>query len=387
MAEQTDTNMKKTRFIAAFTLIFAAAACSRAPQGPAGMPPSPVRTTKPTVSDVAIHREYPGMTMSVRTVDIIPRVSGWIDTQGFSNGQSVTDGQMLYMIDPRPYRVLVEKAKADIAVVEAELKNATDKVVRNRPLVEVSAISQEAFDQMLANQRTAEANLDARHAALDEANLNLSFTRITSPVAGQVSATNKYAGTSVTPQTTLVTVRQMDPLWVEFEPVDSDIPALRRMQLADDKSTQASLPGGAWTRSGKVVFIDNSVNRETSTIRTRIEVPNTDLMMAPGAYVTVKLQVAELKDAISIPESALTYQTAAATVWVVDAEEKAHQKVVKAGPRGGAGIVITEGLGADETLVIEGMQKLHDGAQTISPEAMLQAVEGKIQKRMGKAAE
>jgi len=110
-------------------------------------------------------------------------------------------------------------------------------------------------------------------------------------------------------------------------------------------------------------------------------------MMAPGAYVTVKLQVAELKDAISIPESALTYQTAAATVWVVDAEGKAHQKVVKAGPRGGAGIVITDGLGADETLVTEGMQKLHDGSQTISPEAMLQAVEGKIQKRMGKAAE
>ena len=165
--------IKNTGFIAAIMLVSAvSSACSRAPQGPAAMPPSPVRTVKPTVSDVPIHREYPGMTMSVRTVDIIPRVSGWIDTQGFTNGQAVNEGQMLYVIDPRPYRVMVEKAKADIAVVEAELKNASDKVVRNRPLVEVSAISQEAFDQMLANQRTAEANLDAKHAALDEANLN-----------------------------------------------------------------------------------------------------------------------------------------------------------------------------------------------------------------------
>ena len=380
--------MKKTRFTAAFVLISAlAAACSRAPQGPAGMPPSPVRTIKPTVSDVPVHREYPGMTMSVRTVDIIPRVTGWIDTQGFTNGQSVTDGQMLYVIDPRPYQVIVEKAKADIAVVEAELKNASDKVNRNRPLVEVSAISQEMFDQMLADQRTAEANLDAKHAALDDANLNLSFTRISSPLTGQISATNKYPGTSVTPQDTLVTVRQMDPLWVEFEPVDTDIPALRRMQLANDGTTQAALPGSTWARSGKVVFIDNSVNRETSTIRTRIEVPNADLMMAPGAYVTVKLKVDELKDAVSVPENVLTYQTAAATLWVVDAEGKAHQKVVKTGARGGAGIVITEGLAPDETVVIEGMQKLRDGSQTVSPEVMLQAIEGKIEQRMGKAAE
>ena len=380
--------IKNTGFIAAIMLVSAVnSACSRAPQGPAGMPPSPVRTIKPTVSDVPIHREYPGMTMSVRTVDIIPRVSGWIDTQGFTNGQAVNEGQMLYVIDPRPYRVMVEKAKADIAVVEADLKNASDKVVRNRPLVEVSAISQEVFDQMLANQRTAEANLDARHAALDEANLNLSFTRIASPVTGQASATNKYAGTSVTPQETLVTVRQMDPLWVEFEPTDSDIPALRRMQLAGDGTTQAALPSGTWKRSGKVVFIDNSVNRDTSTIRTRIEVPNADLVMAPGAYVTVKLQVDELKNAVSIPENALTYQTAAATVWVVDAEGKAHQKVVTTGPRGGAGIVIADGLGADETVVIEGMQKLRDGTQTVPPEVMLQAVEAKIEKRMGKAAE
>jgi RND family efflux transporter MFP subunit len=135
-----------------------------------------------------------------------------------------------------------------------------------------------------------------------------------------------------------------------------------------------------------VIFIDNSVSRETSTIRTRIEVPNADLMMAPGAYVTVKLKVDELKNAVSIPENALTYQTAAATLWVVDAEGKARQKVVKTGPRGGAGIVITEGLTADETLVIEGMQKLRDGSQTIAPEVMLEAVEDKIEKRMNKAA-
>lgn len=362
-----------------------AAACGRQEPAPAGPPPAPVRTAMPTVADVPVYREYPGMTMSVRTVDIIPRAAGWIDSQGFVNGQEVAEGQVLYEIDPRLYQVAVEKARADAAVVEAELRNATDMVARNRPLLDVAAISQQDFDRLVANERTARANLDARRALLDEANLNLSFTRILSPVAGQAGATEIYPGTYVTPQRRLVTVRQMDPLWVEFQPVAADLPALRRMMAGGDASTRAALPGGAWERTGKVVFVDNSVNPESSTVRTRIEVPNADRSIAPGAYVSVRLRVGLLEGAVTVPETALVYQTAAATLWTVDAEGKARQKVVVPGPRGGAGIVIAEGLSAGETVVTEGMQKLYDGAQTVSPEAMRGEVEGRIGERMGKA--
>lgn len=364
----------------------AAAACSKPPAAPAGPPPAPVRTVTPTVADVPVHRDYPGITMSVRTVDVIPRVAGWIDAQGFANGQDVTDGQMLYVIDPRPYEVAVEKAKADVAIVQAELRNASDMVARNRPLVEVSAISQQEFDRLIANERVATANLAARRALLDQANLDLSFTRVASPADGQASATNIYPGTYVTPQQVLVTVRQMDPMWVEFQPVDLDIPALRRMLRDGDASTVASLPGGGWSRNGKVVFLDNTVNRDTATIRTRLEVPNADRLMAPGAYVNVRLEVDRLEGAVTVPEQAIVYQTAAATLWTVDGEGKARQKVVKTGPRGGAGIVITEGIGAADQVVVEGMQKLYDGAQTVSPEAMRAAVEAQVQERMDKAA-
>ena len=375
--------MKKTTAISCCLLL--ATACAKPPAPPAGPPPAPVRTAQPTVTDVEVFREYPGMTMSVRSVDIIPRVAGWIDSQGFANGQEVAEGQVLYLIDPRPYQVAVEKAKADIAVVEAELRNAADMVARNQPLLDVSAISQQDFDRLVANERTARANLDARRALLDEANLNLSFTRIASPVAGKASATEIYPGTYVTPQRTLVTVRQMDPLWIEFQPVASDLPALRRMQDEGDSSTEATLPGGGWRRSGRVVFVDNTVNPGSSTVRTRIEVANPDRAMAPGAYVSVRLRVGMLAGAVTVPESALVYQTAAATMWTVDAEGKARQKVVKPGPRGGAGIVIAEGLGAGETIVVEGMQKLYDGAQTVPPEVMREQVEGRIAERMGKA--
>ena len=354
----------------------AVSACGRAPEAPQGPPAAPVRTVAASVGDVPVHRDYPGLTMSVRTVDIIPRVTGWIDSQGFENGQEVAEGQPLYEIDPRPYRVAVEKATADMGVVQAELRNATDMVNRNKPLVEVAAISQQAFDQMVANMRSAEANLAARQALLDEANLDLSFTRILSPVAGQAGATNTYAGTYVTPQQVLVTVRQLDPLWVEFEPVAADLPALRRLAQEGTASVTASLPSGAWTRRGKVVFVDNTVSRDTSTVRTRIEVPNPDRAMAPGAYVSVRLETEVLRGAVSVPERAIVYQTAAATVWTVDAGGKARQKVVRTGPRGGSGIVVLEGLAAGDLVVVEGAQKLHDGMQTVPPEAMRQAMQG-----------
>ena len=347
-----------------------AASCSRAPEAPPGPPPMPVTTVRPTVGDVAVYRDYPGIAMSVRTVDIIPRVSGWIDEQAFRDGQEVTERQLLYRIDPRPYEVARERARAEVAMVEAELRNASDRVVRNRPLVEVGAISQQEFDQYLADERTAVAKLDARRAALSEANLNLSFTRIESPLAGKASATAFWPGTMVGPQQLLVTVRQMDPLWVEFQPVSQDLPELGRLQASGKDSTEVSTPDGAWTRMGKVVFVDNTVIPTTSTVRTRLEIPNADRSMAPGAYLNVRLKVQELAGAISVPERAIVYQTAAATLWVLDAGRKARQKVVRTGPRGGAGIVIVEGIGPDEDIVVEGTQRLFDGAQTFDPKAV-----------------
>jgi membrane fusion protein (multidrug efflux system) len=348
----------------------AIAACSRTPQAPPGPPPMPVTTVRPTVGDVAVYRDYPGIAMSVRTVDIIPRVSGWIDEQAFRDGQEVAERQLLYRIDPRPYEVARERARAEVAMVEAELRNATDRVTRNRPLVEVGAISQQEFDQYIADERTAVAKLDARRAALDEANLNLSFTRIESPLAGKASATAFWPGTMVGPQQLLVTVRQMDPLWVEFQPVSDDLPALARLQASASDATEASTPDGEWTRMGKVVFVDNTVIPTTSTVRTRLEIPNADRSMAPGAYLNVRLKVEDLANAVSVPERSIVYQTAAATLWVLDAERKARQKVVRTGPRGGAGIVIREGIGPDDEVVVEGTQRLFDGAQTFDPKAV-----------------
>jgi RND family efflux transporter MFP subunit len=361
--------MQPTKNAATIAALALLAGCSRPPQAPPAPPPAPVVTVRPTVADVGVYRDYPGITKSVRTVDVIPRVSGYVDQQAFVDGEMVEDGELLYQIDPRPYAVAVEKAEAEIGIVEAELRNATDRVGRNRPLVEVGAISQQEFDQLLADERSAKARLQARRAALDEANLNLSFTRIESPAGGKASATRVYPGTMVGPEQLLVTVRQMDPLWVEFSPAAIELPAVRALEASGRADTEVALSDGRWKRMGKVVFVDNTVNPDTSTIRTRVEVPNADLAMAPGAYLNVRLRVALLADAVTVPERAIVYQTAAATLWTVDAERKARQKVVRVGPPGGAGVVILEGLAADDEVVVEGALKLFDGAQTFDPAA------------------
>lgn len=354
-----------------------AAGCSEPPAAPAGPPPVPVRTVVPTVADVTVWRDYPGNTLSVRTVQVFSRVAGWVNAQGFKDGQLVDEGAFLYEIDPRPFAIAVERAKADLAQVEADLANAHLKVERNRPLVPVQAISQQDFDQLVANERALEASRLAKTAALDQAKLDLSFTRITSPAKGQISNSNVDPGTYVTSQVRLTNIMQLDPIWVEFRPVAAEIPVLRRLAESGAATTEASMPGADWKRAGKVAFIDNAVEPGTSTIRARLEVPNPDRSIAPGAYVSVRFPSEELKAAVSVPESVIVYETAAATAWVLEADGTARQRVLRTGPRGGAGIVVLEGIEPGDRVVVEGMQKLRDGSKTIDADQMRQMMQGK----------
>lgn len=362
-----------------------AAGCAKPPAAPAGPPPVPVRTVTPTVADVTVWRDYPGSTLSVRTVEVFSRVPGWVNTQGFKDGQLVDEGAFLYEIDPRPFAIAVERAKADLAQVEADLANAHVKVERNRPLVPVQAISQQDFDQLVANERALEASRLAKTAALDQAKLDLSFTRITSPGKGQASNSNVDPGTYVTSQVRLTNIMQLDPIWVEFRPIAAEIPVLRRLAETSSAATEATMPGADWKRTGKVVFIDNAVEPATSTIRARIEVPNPDRSIAPGAYVNVRFPSEELKGAVSVPEAAIVYETAAATAWVLEADGTARQRVLRTGPRGGAGIVVVEGIRPGDRVVVEGMQKLHDGAKTIDADQMRQMMQGKAPPAPGAA--
>jgi len=346
-----------------FTLLFSASACERPKEAPKTPPPPPVEVAVAESSDVPVHRDYPATLMSVRTVELSARVEGWLLRQEIPDGSMVKPGDVVYRIDPAPFQVSLDQATADLAVAEAQYANAAQKYERNKPLVLVDALSAEEFETLEAQYLAAQAQVKARAAAVEQAALNLSYCTIASPAAGQLSKSQVYEGTLVTPgvNATLNNIRQLDPLWAQFQPVSDDIPALRALMQSGDATTAISLPStiaSDWSTKGKVIFIDNEVGSRTSTIVARLEVANPKLLLVPGTYVSVRLQVELLKGAVTVPEEAISYQSAQALVWVVKDDGTADDITIETGPRGGAGIVVTKGLKAGDRVVTKGQLKL-----------------------------
>lgn len=354
----------------AFALLLATLApiaCKKAPPAHAAPPPAPVTTVMATTADVVVYRDYPGTTASIRLVEINARVEGWVTKQLFTDGQMVQEGMVLYQIDPRPFEVALEQAIADLGVAEAEYRNAKAKVDRNRPLVEVEAISAEQFEQLVANERSTKAQTEARRASIDQARLNLSYCTVHALTAGQVSKTQVYEGTLVSPTVNnrMTNIQVLDPLWVQFNPIASDIPALRALMAAGKADVEVTMPPSDWKRKGRVVFIDNQVDPTTDTIMARLQIDNSDLSTVPGAYVSVRMPVRTLTDAVTVPEMAIVFQTAAALVWTVEANGTAKSSVVEVGPAGGSGVTILSGLAAGAKVIVNGQQKLRDGVQVL----------------------
>jgi membrane fusion protein (multidrug efflux system) len=350
--------------IAALAAALAGAACSKH-AAPPERPATPVVSVPVTVSDVTISRDYPAQAVSVRTVEIDARVEGWLLKQKYADGAMVDAGQLMYELDPAPYRIALEGAQATLAAAEANLFDATQKYERNKPLVSTGAISREEFDQLEAQWLSAKAGVLSAAAAVDNAKLNLSYCTITSPVRGQASKTRVYEGTLVKPQSngSLTDVKQLDPVWIEFSPVSSDIPALRALQASGAATVPVRDPSGTWTGAGKVVFVNNAVESSTSTIVARIEVANPDLAIMPGQYLSVSLPQRVIKGALSVPQPAVVYQTAAAIVWTVTPEQTAKPTNIDVIGFGGAGLVIGSGLTADSRVIIEGQGRLAPGSK------------------------
>lgn len=358
--------------MAGTTLLPALASCRKEAPKEAVAPVIPVNAVAAASSDVPVYRDYPATLVSVRTVVLEARVEGWLMRQHVPDGGMVEPGTLVYEIDPAPFLVSLDQAKADLAVAEANRANAFQKYERNRPLVEVNAISKEEFDSLEADFLAASAQVLARKAAVEQAELNLSYCKVFSPVRGQLSRSQVFEGTLVGPSMnrTLNNVRQLDPIWVQFQPVSADIPAIRSLMREGGATTSVTLPGSSWRSEGKVVFIDNEVGARTSTIVVRLEIPNADLFVVPGTYVSVRLLVDTLTNAVTIPTEAIVYQSAQAMVWVVNEDGSVKPVTIETGPAGGLGTVVTRGLAAGEKVVTRGQMKLRpDSKVRVVPDA------------------
>ena len=360
--------------------------CGREPPKPG---PAPLEVTTMTVEarDVPVSAEYVAQTQSSQAVNIQARVSGFLDKRVYTEGAVVKAGQLLFQIDPKPFQVQVDGAAAALQRNQASLQVATANLKRTRPLVEQNALSQKDLDDAQGQYEQAAAAVAQSKAQLESARLDLSYTRITSPVAGVTSFSALAEGTYVNSQNSqLTTVSVLTPMWVNFSISENEVDRLRAnvrkglLKLPADNKLLVEIELGDGTpfpHTGKITFADPSYNSQTGTFLIRATVDNPDGVLRPNQYVRARLQGAQRPNAILIPQRAVQQGAQGHFVWLVNKEGQAEQRPITVGDWYRESWFVAEGLQAGEQVVVNGGQRLSVGAKvTVMPPASQPAAAG-----------
>jgi len=316
--------------------------------------------------------EFTGRFEAVERVELRPRVSGYISSVNFTDGDEVRKGDVLFVIDPRPYVAGRDKARAQLAQARSQLALAKSERERATKLLGQHAISQEEFDTRTAGNEQAQASVEAAQAALDAAALDLEFTRVTAPIAGRISralvTSGNYVASGVTPLTTLVS---LDPIYVTF---DGDEQAyLRYNKLARSargSSHEARNPvvvglanESGYPHQGALVFLDNALDPATGTIHSRALLDNHERLFTPGLFARIRLLDSAQHDAVLVNDSAVGTDQTVRYVLVVGTGNKVEYRPVQLGPVIDGLRVVQSGLAAGENVVVNGLQRVRPGAQ------------------------
>jgi len=373
----------------AVSLLMILAGCARNEAAPAAAaPPAPQVSVAQVVSrSVTEFDEFTGRFVAVERVEVRPRVNGYIASVGLTPGREVKKGDVLFTIDPRPYQAEVKRAKAELARARTQLALSRSERERAVKLLEQRAISQEEFDTRVAGTEQADANVEVASAALDTAELNLSYTRIESPIAGLVSREEVTTGNLVSAgQTLLTTVVSVDKIYVEFEgdeQVYLKYAALNRSgDLANARDSHLPIWIGladetGTPHEGKMVFIDNALDAQTGTIRARALLDNKERRFTPGLFARVKLVGSGKYDALLINDSAIGTDQNVRYVFAVGADNKVEYRAIKLGPVVDGMRVVREGLKVGESIVVNGLQRVRPGV-TVAPQRVAMGVKSAV---------
>jgi multidrug efflux system membrane fusion protein len=327
------------------------------------IPPMKVPVMTAAVRTVPVYRSFPATTQSVRTVAIQARVTGYLDEQGAVDGADVASGALLYRIDAKDYQAAFAQAEAQLGQANASLTYSRASQGRNQTLAHQGWFSQDTSDQATSTFHQGQAALANNDAALKEAALNLSRTEIRAPFAGRLSASQVFEGSLISVAgATLNTLVQLDPIYVSFNPAEVNLEAIRREQARAPIETAVSVGGGDPNRAGPLTFIDNQVSQSTGTILLRATIGNSDHALLPGQYVTARLHLGDLKDALLVPQSAVVATQIGRTLMVVGDGNKVEQRLVSLGDSYDEMIVVTKGLKAGDRVITGQLQKIRPGA-------------------------
>ncbi len=377
--QTTSQNRHKFRFhiLAALGLILLLmAACDGKAKKPAVKPAPPeVQVAEVTQEAVPIVMEFSGTIKAIKIVDIIPRVSGYINERHFEEGTFIKQGDPLYLIDPRPYKSQLDAYNAQLKLDQASLAFWRKETKRYQTLVKQGAASREKTEATIAKRGEALATVAKDKANIENAQLDLSFTNITAPFDGRIQETRINVGNLVQQQRdVLTTLVQMDPVYVVFNISRSDVFEIqllkRQGKLFETKDMRIKIllpDGSTYTRQGKVNFISYQINPTTDTVLVRGIIPNNkdqavgDYDLIPGQYAPVRLIVGQNPAALLIPQPALVESQIGKQVFVVNQDNKVESRSVEVG-RGYQGQwIIKKGLKKGEKVIVEGTQKVRPG--------------------------
>ena len=320
--------------------------------------------------------EFTGRTMAVETVEIRARVTGYLDKVYFKDGSDVKKGDILAEVDPRSYQAEADKAKAATAQSKARLDRLSSQLVRARQLIEKKTISQEEFELAESDHREAIATLDASTASQQLAELNLTFTKIISPLDGQISRRLVDEGNLVkADETTLATVVSLDPIYAYFDVDERTMLRIRRLiqegtiKSAREKETTVKIglaDEEGFPLEGVINFIDNQVDAMTGTLRLRASVENSQRFLSPGMFVRVQVPIGAPHTAILIREEALAADQGQRYVYVINDKDEIEYRRVEVGMTLRNQRVIKKGLQATERVVVTGLQRVRPGVKVIA---------------------
>ncbi|QPN43116.1 efflux RND transporter periplasmic adaptor subunit [Priestia aryabhattai] len=356
-------------------LALSVAGCNDTEEQDAKPPVPQVRVETLQLQPLAISTELSGRLLAPRTAEVRARVAGVVLKRVYREGSDVKQGDVLFLIDPAPFKADHDSARATLAKAQANLYQARLQEQRYRELVDDKAVSRQEYDNARAAFLQADAEVAAAKAALERARLNLGYATVTAPISGRIGRALVTEGALVgqNETTPLATIQQLDPIHADVTQSTRELNTLRRalrageLQQAGNGEASATLiqdDGSAYPLPGKLLFSDISVDPSTNQITLRSEFPNPDLDLLPGSYVRVRLEQAVQPKGISVPQRAILRDSAGVPkVLVVDAQARISERQVVLGNAQGDRWIVNEGLAADERVVIEGLQHVKAGDQ------------------------
>jgi multidrug efflux system membrane fusion protein len=378
-----------SRAIFSGSLLLAAqllAGCDNKPGANAAAPPAPpVTVARPLQKTITEWDEYTGRFTALESVEVRARVSGYIDAVKFSEGQMVKQGDLLFVIDQRPYKLAVEQAKADVERAKAKLEIASLDVQRATPLARSQAVTEREFDTRKSTERDAAGQVGSAEAALKQAELNLEWTEVRAPIGGRISDKRVDAGNLITGGTTgatlLTVIVSIDPIHFVFDGSEADFLRYVRLAATGGRPSSRDVQNPVSVRladetefkhEGRMDFVDNVINPKTGTIRGRAIFDNKDGLLTPGFFGRLRLFGGQ-HEALLVPDAAVASDQSAKILFSVADDGTVGTKLVELGPMVDGLRVIRTGLSATDRIVIDGLQRARPGQKVTAQDGKIEA--------------